>query len=240
MSTPRKGVGSCSANAVTAATLSGANIVASGLVNLSQAVKFPNPDPINPLPPTGTVQVKANGTCASAGLPNCIETANGKKISATPNVPLYLGDVDVTAGAELTLTAGTYVVNSFDMNGTSTLKIDNSAGPVVIKVAGVGVTTPIVINGNGVSNPSYVPSNLRFVYGGTGEIKLNGGDETSAVFYAPNASATINGSADIYGALVVHDLKESGGAVIHYDRDLASNTMTAGNPSLSAFNWSSY
>lgn len=239
MSTPRKGVGSCSANAVTAATLSGKNIVAGGLITLSQPIKFPTPDPINPLPPTGTQQIKSNGACP-ASVPYCTVTANGKKITAPANTTVTLADLDVSAGAELTLTAGTYVVNSFTMNGNASLKIDNTNGPVVIKVAGVGIATPIVINGNGISNPSYVPSNLRFIYGGTGEIKLNGGDETSAVFYAPNASATINGNADIYGALVIHDLKESGGAVIHYDRDLAANTMTAGNPSLSAFSWSSY
>ena len=43
----------------------------------------------------------------------------------------------------------------------------NVAGSLV---KGDGVTTPIKIAGNGISNPSLVPNNLEFRYAGTGNI----------------------------------------------------------------------
>ena len=84
-----------------------------------------------------------------------------------------MGDVDVSAGADLHLNAGTYIVNSFTMNGNASLTVDS--GPVIIKIAGVGQSTPVTINGGGISNPGLNPANLMIEYAGTGELKLNGG-----------------------------------------------------------------
>ena len=138
----------------------------------------------------------------------------------------------------LQLNAGIYVMNSLTMNGNSTIKINS--GPVVIKVAGVGQTTPITITGQGLVNSTFRPSDLQFIYGGTGEVKLAGGDTTAGLFYAPNATANITGGADLYGAIVVKQLTEAGGAAIHYDRRLQNDALTAGNYMLSAFTWKSY
>src|SRR5205807_9166358 len=103
-----------------------------------------------------------------------------------------------------------------------------------------GQATRITITGNGVINTTFVPSNLEFIYAGTDEIKLAGGDQTSALIYAPNATSSIKGGADLYGAIVVHQLTETGGAAIHYDRHLQNSAMTAGNYMMSAFTWKSY
>jgi hypothetical protein len=149
-----------------------------------------------------------------------------------------MGNVTINAGAVLHLNAGTYVLNSFTMNGGAKIVIDS--GPVVLNVAGVGETTPITITGQGIVNTSYDPSTLQILYAGTGNIKLAGGDQTAALFYAPNASAAISGGADLYGALVVNKLTETGGAAIHYDRNLQNNALTAGNYMLSAFTWKTY
>ncbi len=107
-------------------------------------------------------------------------------------------------------------------------------------MAGVGQTTPITITGQGLVNNSFVPSNLQFIYGGTGEIKLAGGENSAGLFYAPNATAAITGGADLYGALVVKKLTEAGGSAIHYDRNLSTAELTAGNYMLSAFTWKNY
>jgi hypothetical protein len=130
------------------------------------------------------------------------------------------------------------VMNSLTMNGNSTIIVDS--GPVTIKVAGVGQATPITITGQGIVNSSFVPSNLQFIYGGTGDIKLAGGDTSAALFYAPNATSSISGGADLYGAIVVKQLTETGGAAIHYDRRLSNTAVTAGNYMMSAFSWKNY
>ena len=42
-------------------------------------------------------------------------------------------------------------------------------------IGGTASGAPNTIAGNGVANPSFIPQNLQFIYGGTGEAKLNGG-----------------------------------------------------------------
>ena len=83
---------------------------------------------------------------------------------------------------------------------------------MIINVAGEGETTPLDLAGGGVSNPSFDPTKLQFVYGGTGNIKITGGTETAALVYAPNASASLPGaSTHFYGAIVTNKITSTGG-----------------------------
>jgi len=239
LSTPRQGVGACTANNVTAQTTSGGATVTAGLNQLSQNVTYPTPPAPNPLPPTTATDFKKTTGCPSGYGSVCANSTNGATITpASASSIVTMGNVAVNAGAVLQLNAGIYVINSLTMNGNSTIKINS--GPVVIKVAGVGQTTPITITGQGLVNSTFRPSDLQFIYGGTGEVKLAGGDTTAGLFYAPNATANITGGADLYGAIVVKQLTEAGGAAIHYDRRLQNDALTAGNYMLSAFTWKSY
>ena len=86
-----------------------------------------------------------------------------------------MGDISLNGGATVHLNAGIYEINSLTLNGNAHIIIDS--GPVIIKVAGQGQTTPIDLSGGGVSNPSLDPTQLRFVYGGTGNIKITGGSK---------------------------------------------------------------
>ena len=63
---------------------------------------------------------------------------------------------------------------------------------------------------------------------------------TSALFYTPNADTTFSGGGELYGAVVTKTLKDTGGAIIHYDRNLANSAMTAGNWMMSGFTWKTY
>jgi hypothetical protein len=81
---------------------------------------------------------------------------------------------------------------------------------------------------------------VQFVYAGTGTVKVNGGSKTAALFYAPNATGTLTGNGSIYGALVMKYITDMGGANIHYDRNLNTSMVTAGNWVLSAFTWKAY
>lgn len=237
LSTPRQGVGACTANNVTAQTTSGGASVSGGLNQLSQNVTYPTPPAPNPLPPTTVTDFKKTTGCPSGYGSVCANSTNGATI--TPGGAIVtMGNVAINAGAVLQLNAGTYVMNSLTMNGNSTIKINS--GPVIIKVAGVGQSTPITITGQGLINSTFKPGDLQFQYGGTGEIKLAGGDTTAGLFYAPNATAKITGGADLYGAIVVKQLTEAGGAAIHYDRRLQNDALTAGNYMLSAFTWNNY
>ena len=96
------------------------------------------------------------------------------------------------------------------------------------------------IRGDGVSNPTFNSSNLQFVYGGTGEVQVAGGTETSALLSAPNATGGFSGGSDWYGAVILKQLTATGGASIHYDRRLQTSGVTAGNHMMSAFTWKSF
>jgi hypothetical protein len=239
LSTPKAGVGACSANNVNAQTVIGQATLTGGINQLSQEIKYPTPPAPNPTPPTTGVGFTQNGGCPAGIAPAgaCAVSANGATI--TPNgATVVMGDVTINGNADLVLNGGTYVMNSFTMAGSSKLIVPNGQ-KVIIQIQGENQTVPVTITGDGISNPSYQPQNLQIIYAGTNEIKLAGGDTTSALIYAPNATAAITGGSDLYGAIVVKQLTETGGASIHYDRNLMNASFMLGPPTLSAFTWRS-
>jgi PilX N-terminal len=254
LSTPRSGVGVCSVGNVTA--LSGNEHVAEGLVPLAQEIEMPTPDDPNPWPPLVPMDFsKTTGCPPGTVAPACVPSTDGAtldpSLSATPGT-MVLGDVSVGSHALLHLKPGNYIINSFQMQANSQIIIDPQTpgpppvyAPVIIQVAGKDATgmdmaVPITITGQGISNQSYTPENLQIVYAGTGEVKLAGGAETSALLYAPNASASFTGGSDWYGSVVVNKLKEGGGASIHYDRRLSKWAVVAGPQMMNAFTWKKF
>ena len=215
LSTPRVGVGNCSAGNVSALTSNGGATVTGGTVHLPQAVALPTPTAPNPLPPTTSTNYNVDTTLTPEGGP--------------------YGDIKFLAGSTLHLGAGTYVFNSLTLAGNSFLVVDS--GPVIIQVAGQGSATPIDFTGGSVSNPGFDPSTLQLVYGGTGAVKLNGGASTAAVVYAPEAAVTFSGSGNFYGSVIGKTVTDTGGAQIHYDTSLQNKFVTAGNHMLTAFTW---
>jgi Tfp pilus assembly protein PilX len=221
LSTPRTGVGTCG-RVVTAATNGVAP--AGGLVKLPQSVHFPTPPDPNPLPPT---------TTSAWGSMTIDPAASGGVVT--------FGDVDVGSHAQVHLKAGTYVINSFTMNANAQIIVDS--GPVIFHIAGQGFDaneTVVKITGNGVSNTTYDPMNLQFRYGGSANIDLAGGAQTSALIYAPNAGGQFTGGADFYGAVILKQLKAAGGAAIHYDRNLARTLLMPGQFTMNQFTWKAF
>jgi hypothetical protein len=150
-----------------------------------------------------------------------------------------MGNVSLNGNAVVHLHAGIYEVNSLKLLGNSKIIIDS--GPVIIKVAGEGETTPLDLAGGGVSNPSLDPTKLQFIYGGTGNIKITGGTDTAALVYAPNASSSLSGSSTkFFGAIVTNMVTSTGGFNLHYDRRLRNSTLTAGNPTMTTFTWKTF
>ena len=238
LSTPRSGVGACTANNVTAATAG--NAPKKGLVELPQPIVFTTPPAPDPPPPAGSTSFGKNTGCP-AGVVGCAASANGATITPPANTVVTMGDVDIGSQAVLHLNQGTYNINSFTMNANAQIIIDS--GPVIFNIAGQGITagqTAVKITGNGISNTSYNPLNLQFRYAGPGDIDMAGGAETAALVYAPNATGKFTGGSDFYGAVILKQLTAAGGASIHYDRNLAGQLLIPGNFTMNQFTWKAF
>ena len=237
LSSPRVGVGACSAGNVNAlsssggATINGDNPPLAGdIIQLPQAITLPAP----------TVPV---------GVPTTAYNGNGQTL-----LNGSYGNVTVNAHSTLTLgQAGVTTVinmNSLTLNGNATLVI---LGSVVLNIVGSGETTPLDFTGGSVTNlntkidpvthlavQSYDPSTFQIEYAGTGNVKLNGGATAIEMVYAPNAPVSLNGGGDFYGSVVGATIDDTGGARIHYDRRLSSEFFVVGNPMMSSFSWKKY
>jgi hypothetical protein len=236
LSTPRTGVGNCNAGAVTALTLNGNAQVTEGIVALPQAVQYEVPDLPDPMPPTTSQNIVSTSGCAALALTAGTCTGGAGALTIDPQGAVVpLGNVRVTAGATLTLEAGTYNVNTLHLTGNSTLII--GSGPVILNVAGQADATPLDFEGGAAINETFDPSMLRIHYAGTGTLKLTGGTTTAAIVYAPLAATTITGGADFYGSVLAASVAVSGGASIHYDRRLSRDFYTRGPQMMSSFTW---
>ncbi len=252
LSSPRVGVGACSAGNVDALSQAGSATVTGGVLQLPQAVAMPAPTAPNPVPPTTALSLDQSSTCAmlaAAGVYSAPATCNAVAgagnnptvISLNPNgTTIVMGNLSLGSKIELDLAPGTYNVNSLSMGSQSTLGIQDAAGPVVMNVAGNGVTppTPVVDMSAGAWTTSgYDASRFQIDYSGTGNVKFDGHAGSAAMFYAPNAAVTFVGTADFYGSVVASTFVDNGNASIHYDRHLNSMFYVVGNTMLSSFSW---
>lgn len=219
MSTPDTGVGNCSGGNVTAWTDNGNATVTGGLVKLPQIVTFPPPT----IPAPGATNESLNG--------------------ATTLAPGSYGDISLTGHGVLTLTPGVYNINSISEQGANTSvvigpdPVSHLYGQVTLNVAGVNNATPIDLSGNGLQNPTMNPADFQINYAGSGTVKVAGNSSAAAVIYAPNASVTLTGGSDFFGAILGQTVTDAGGTAIHYDRNLSKNSFVVSNFMLDAFNW---
>jgi hypothetical protein len=242
LSTPRSGVGNCTANNVTAATVSGWATVEEGLVPLPQPVVLSTPTVPNP----GVTDYSFTSGSGCSGSPYCVMLPAGSPpalkptIIPPPNTVVSMRDITMNGTAEVHLRAGTYALNTLKVNGGAKIVIDS--GPVIIDIKGDGTdNTPLDLEGGGVSNPSMNPQNLQFVYGGDKNIKITGGTDTAALIYAPNASASLSGAqTNFYGAIVTKYITATGGFDLFYDRNLMRSVMTGGRPTMTSFTWRTF
>jgi len=222
MSTPDTGVGNCSGGNVTAWTDNGNATVTGGLVKLPQIVNFPAPI----VPPPGTTNESISTGITLA--------------------PGNYGDISLSGHGVLTLTPGTYNINSITETGANTSvviaadPITHQYGTVTLNVAGNNQSTPISLTGNGAQNPTLNPSDLQINYAGTGTVKIAGNSQAAMVVYAPTASVTLTGGSDFYGAVLGQTITNAGGTAIHYDLNLSNHSFIVSNFMLDSFNWSKF
>jgi hypothetical protein len=111
----------------------------------------------------------------------------------------------------LTLSAGTYVVQSFSL--TSNCELNIASGPVEVYF-----TSTLDMQAGVVANSTGVPANVLF-YGGpaASTASMQGGASAYYAVYAPAATCTLQGNVDLYGAIVCNDVQVQGNAQVHYD-----------------------
>ena len=238
LSTPRTGVGNCTVNNITAWDPSNGTL-ADGLVELPAEISYPTPT----IPPPGTDDLVTNGGCPG-GFAGCTVTGGNvhldPSLSSTPGT-INLRDVSMTGGKDLYLKAGTYNINSISQTGATVLHIESA--PVFINVTGNGFANNqdvIKLTGGGISNPSLIPADFQIAYAGTAQIKLAGGAEAAALIYAPNATFSLTGGSNWYGALIGKYMTDMGGTAVHYDRRLETTVLKAGPYTLDSFNWQKF
>jgi len=255
LSTPRAGTGSCSSSNVTAWTDTSGTVTGS-IIELPQPVTYPTPVAPSPVPPSdsGNAITLNNKATNCGGITGCSYDTGGTPACTAGDFCLQPGTCppanpgagnsvpgvygDVTAKGNVHLKAGCYNINSLTENGGGTLYIDS--GPVVVNIAGTGQSTPFDLTGGGMINtvtPKFDPMSFQILYAGTGTIKLKGGASAVGLMYAPNASYSLGGGADWYGALIGATLTDMGGAAIHYDRKLQKEDYIPGSCMLDSFTW---
>jgi hypothetical protein len=131
----------------------------------------------------------------------------------------------VTLAGGTTAAPATYTFNSLSFNGNANVVIN---GPVVINLAGVGVSTVLNMTGGSFSNNTFVPNNFVINYAGSGNMVVSGGTAAYAVINAPNASLSFHGGSNFYGQAVARTIDDQGGTSFYWDQAL--NTPVPSNP----------
>jgi hypothetical protein len=110
------------------------------------------------------------------------------------------------------LPPGTYYFNDFTLEGQAELNI---SGPTIIYLAGNLIRAGGVLVNNDTQNPSH----LQFLMtGGTANVTSN--NAFYGVIYGPNTDITIDGAAEMFGAVVGKTLTITGTSFGHYDESL--------------------
>lgn len=208
--------GNCSKTAVTGLTSSGGAQAPSPLNLLGGVVSYPAPPAPNPAPPTTSVNV--SHSCPS-GMNGCTNTGSNTVTLA----PGSYGNVQFSGGTTVYLNTGTYNINSLALTGNSVLRV--GSGPVIINIAGAGLSgnnPALDPSGGSIVNPTGIPSNLQFYYGGSRGVNFSGGSQAYATVYAPMAPVNMSGGTDFFGGLIGLSIGDSGGTAIHYDTNLTN------------------
>jgi len=232
LSSPDSGTGACSGGATTALTATSSGQVGGGVVSLSHAITYANPPAPSPTPPTTAMSI--SGTCGT--VPTCSNLAT-KSVALAPG---QYGNLAVSGGTTVHLSAGTYNINSLVLVGNSPITLDS--GPVTINVAGTSAPggTAIDLSGGTVVNSTSAPANFQIYYGGSATVALSGGAASFGVVYAPNAPVTFSGGGDWYGSVIGNTATNVGGSPIHYDRALADTLLVPGAYYPISFSWSKF
>jgi hypothetical protein len=256
--TPRTGVGDCSDGSITAIDNTGNVSVTGAVAPLPKGVAYPAPDrPAPSLLPAVDISALNATTCASLGLTatNCNVSGSNLIINADASLPIpTLPSITMHAGLNLVFVAGSpaeFNINSLTLVGGAAVRVEASAPTqtVTVNVSGYNpdgsdIDTPIDFGGGTFASPigcatcsDYDASMLQFMYGGTGDIILTGNDAAAATFYAPEADVSLQGTADLYGAVLGSRIDVTSTSNIYYDQRLTKDFWVTGPAMPTTFSW---
>jgi hypothetical protein len=200
----------------------GANTVINGDANPGEGYPFTGTPPVSGS--YGTLQAPL--VIDPIILPANISTVNDNGLIDIPvtDPPTTIftsgtNNLVLSGTTQIGLPAGTYYFTSITMSGQSSINV-TGATTIYIDAASGGVVD-VNITGQGVVNNTGSPGNLIIYYTGS-SIKLAGQASFSGAIYAPQATVTMSGQADIYGSIVCGSNVDSGQAAIHYDKNLVN------------------
>lgn len=174
---------------------------------------------------TGTAQV--TGDIGNREIPlnlPATDATQAASINDNAQVPLVLkgnswvspvdaaGNFLLDGNKNINLPQGTYFFRDFTLAGNSVLTV---SGPTTIYVTGNLYRGGLVT----VNNLSNRACNLQIIMTG-GTAAVTSGNDFYGVIYAPNTDVTVDGSADLYGAIVGKTLTLTGTGAGHYDESL--------------------
>jgi Flp pilus assembly protein TadG len=152
--------------------------------------------------------VDISGAQASNNNSNLPLIMKGNKLASPLDAS---GNFSLTGGEQYNMPPGVYLFNDLSLGGQSSISI---SGPTDIYLTG-----DLDTSGGDVINSTQDPNNLRIFMTG-GNAQLNASVDWYGLLYAPDSEVTINGSADVYGAIIGANVTASGSGEIHFDAGL--------------------
>jgi Tfp pilus assembly protein PilX len=226
------------------------------LQQLPQTIVYPNPPAPNPMTPNTNINVNSN-TCWS-GSPSGCSTSSSAAVCGTGNTPCVLlapnspaatatNYGNITSNSNLVLSAGTYYINSLNLNGGS---MTLTSYPVVINLGGNGIgagQTLLASQSSTTINDGGIPANLQIITAaGAGlsanppVITMNGSSSLYGVVYAPGAYVHITGSSQFLGSVIGQKVTSDSSGGFSYDRALQNRFNFAGPYYRNSFSWSKF
>lgn len=224
-----------------------------GLSELSTTLTYPVPAAPSPMTPTTNLNVNSN-TCWAGIPPGCTAYTTSPYPAACGGAKcVYItpGSYgNITSNSSVHLTAGTYNINSLNLNGGS---VTLDSVPVIINLGGNGISsggTLLASQSSTTINDGGTPANLQIVTacclsGGVQManppvITMNASSALYAVVYAPNSYVHITGSSQFLGAVVSQKTTCDSSGGYSYDEALQSSLLEVGPYKMVGFSWSKY
>ncbi|MGH9871912.1 MAG: PKD domain-containing protein, partial [Pyrinomonadaceae bacterium] len=157
---------------------------------------------------TRTVTIHSQSETAGIGNWQTVRDLSVNGSGLTINVPPgNYGTFTVNGNSRLNFSAGTYnFANNFNLDGSASIQ---ATGLVVLNVAqSLTVTSGALVLGSYTS-----PGDVRLNVLGS-SVNINGSSQISALVRADNATATINGTAQVRGQVIANTVTLNGGKVI--------------------------
>jgi cytoskeletal protein CcmA (bactofilin family) len=125
----------------------------------------------------------------------------------------------LSGGIDYAIPPGNYYFNDLNLSGQSTLTVSG--------VTTIYLTGDLDTSGGDVINASQDPNNLRILMTG-GTAVINASVDWYGLLYAPDTDVTINGTGEVFGAIIARDVDFGGTGDVHFDLNLTASDVIDG------------